>query len=55
MNEGKKERIVVADVNALYQQCAGYTIKIYGAKTVAQRACYYIGDKRCRSGIVFGV
>ena len=45
MNEGKKERIVVADVNALYQQCAGHTIKIYGAKTVAQRACYYLETK----------
>lgn len=45
MNEGKKECIVVADVNALYQQCAGHTIKIYGAKTVAQRACYYLETK----------
>lgn len=45
MTEGKKERIVVADVNALYQQCVGHTIKIYGAKTVAQRACYYLETK----------
>lgn len=43
--KGKKERVIVADVNALYQQCIGHTIKIYGAKTVAQRTCYYLETK----------
>ena len=39
------EKVVVSNVESLYTECAGHKIDIYGAKTVAQRACYYLESK----------
>ena len=36
------EKVVVSNVEGLYKECLGHQIDIYGAKTVAQRACYYL-------------
>lgn len=39
------EKVVVSYVESLYTECEGHRIDIYGAKTVAQRACYYLESK----------
>ncbi len=39
------EKIIVSNVENLYKECLGHEIDIYGAKTVAQRACYYLESK----------
>ena len=36
------EKVVVTNVESLYAECVGHKVDIYGAKTVAQRACHYL-------------
>lgn len=38
-------KVIVNDVESLYKECVGYEIDIYGAKTVAQRACHFLESK----------
>ncbi|SEJ04314.1 transferase hexapeptide (six repeat-containing protein) [Lachnospiraceae bacterium A10] len=39
------DKVIVSDVVSLYDECKGNAIAIYGAKTVAQRACLYLENK----------
>lgn len=39
------ESIVVSTLENLCQQCKGHQVKIYGAKTIAQRACVFLESR----------
>lgn len=37
--------IVVNNTEILYEQCKGRSVYVYGAKTIAQRACYFLESR----------
>lgn len=39
------EKVFVTNVESLYEECIGYKVDIYGAKTIAQRACHYLESR----------